>query len=170
MDPERSSRRRFLIRVAGALAAIEGMILAVPLVGTAIGPSFRKLRLTAFAKVGPVATLPVGQPTEVTFNDVTADAYLSNDAMRHAWAVAKPGGTVTVFSPICPHLGCRYDWDAADHRFACPCHGSQFALDGTVLAGPAPRPLDPLPSEIRDGTLFVRWELFKSGIPTREEV
>jgi len=45
-------------------------------------------------------------------------------------------------SLVCPHLGCTVD--PQDQGFACPCHGSRFALDGSFISGPANRSLDPL--------------------------
>ena len=57
-----------------------------------------------------------------------------------------------IFSPICPHLGCYYNWSDAQNRFMCPCHGSQYTFDGTHVAGPAPRGLDPLPLREQSGS------------------
>jgi Rieske Fe-S protein len=42
-------------------------------------------------------------------------------------------------STRCTHNGCQVD--PADDRFICPCHGSEYAADGAVLAGPAELPL-----------------------------
>lgn len=72
-----------------------------------------------------------------------------------------------LFSPICPHLGCRFAWNAEADRFICPCHGSQFGLEGDKLAGPAPRGLDPLPFRDKDGQAQVTWIQYKSGEPDR---
>ena len=52
-------------------------------------------------------------------------------------------GEVQVFSAKCTHLGCTVAWNAGDGVFACPCHGSRFASDGSVVQGPAARPLPP---------------------------
>jgi glycine/D-amino acid oxidase-like deaminating enzyme/nitrite reductase/ring-hydroxylating ferredoxin subunit len=53
-----------------------------------------------------------------------------------------PDGTVHAVSPTCTHLGCRVAWNRAERSWDCRCHGSRFAPDGTVLEGPAVRPLD----------------------------
>lgn len=37
----------------------------------------------------------------------------------------------------CPHLGCALKWNAAEHSWDCPCHGSRFDADGGVIDNPA---------------------------------
>ena len=51
-------------------------------------------------------------------------------------------GTVHAVSPVCTHLYCHVSWNAAERSWDCPCHGSRFAPDGTVLQGPAVKPLE----------------------------
>lgn len=64
----------------------------------------------------------------------------------------------------CPHLGCTVPWKPDDPtldpikekgRFNCPCHGSLYDRYGQIISGPAPRPMDFFPLEIRDGKLMV---------------
>ncbi len=55
-----------------------------------------------------------------------------------------PNGAVHRFSAVCPHLGCIVHWNAAEHTFDCPCHGSRFDSLGKVVNGPANRDLTPL--------------------------
>ena len=44
-------------------------------------------------------------------------------------------------SAVCPHLGCLARANPAEDGFFCPCHGSQFSIDGRVIKGPAPKAL-----------------------------
>ena len=50
-------------------------------------------------------------------------------------------GAYHAVSAICTHLGCQVGFNPAEKSWDCPCHGSRFALDGTVLDGPAITPL-----------------------------
>jgi glycine/D-amino acid oxidase-like deaminating enzyme/nitrite reductase/ring-hydroxylating ferredoxin subunit len=52
-------------------------------------------------------------------------------------AYRRESGTLSLMSPICPHMGCVVNWNAADSTWDCPCHGSRFSPTGRVLRGPA---------------------------------
>jgi menaquinol-cytochrome c reductase iron-sulfur subunit len=143
-----------------------GLIVGMPLIGSFIGPAFRTIK-TNWIKVADVGTLPMGQPVSLRAADVRMDAYVRESVIRRFWAVKHSVAEVTVFSPICTHLGCTYDWNPSSSHFECPCHGSMYASDGTVLGGPAPRRLDTLPTRIENGVLYVQWMQFKSGAPEK---
>ena len=61
-------------------------------------------------------------------------------------------GQLRAFAITCPHLGCSYAFDDHKRHFVCPCHGSEFALDGRVLHGPATSPLSHLTWQTGPGT------------------
>ena len=46
-------------------------------------------------------------------------------------------GTLHLVSAVCTHMQCIVRWNNAERTWDCPCHGSRFAPDGTVLEGPA---------------------------------
>ena len=56
-------------------------------------------------------------------------------------------GTLVAVSPTCTHLGCQVNWNRAERSWDCPCHGSRFAPDGSVLQGPAVHRLERKPLE-----------------------
>jgi 3-phenylpropionate/trans-cinnamate dioxygenase ferredoxin reductase subunit len=58
-------------------------------------------------------------------------------------------GSLHAVSAVCTHLGCLVEWNRAEQSWDCPCHGSRFRPDGSVIQGPAKRELEPkaLPGE-----------------------
>ena len=53
-------------------------------------------------------------------------------------------GMLHAVSAVCTHLGCIVGWNETDRSWDCPCHGSRFALDGSVIHGPAVTALAPV--------------------------
>jgi glycine/D-amino acid oxidase-like deaminating enzyme/nitrite reductase/ring-hydroxylating ferredoxin subunit len=51
-------------------------------------------------------------------------------------------GALHAVSATCTHLGCIVHFNDAERAWECPCHGSRFAVDGSVIQGPANRPLE----------------------------
>ncbi len=58
--------------------------------------------------------------------------------------VVKNQGKLDVYAMNCSHLGCSVAFNKDAKSFDCPCHGSRFHIDGTVLHGPAAYPLSHL--------------------------
>jgi cytochrome b6-f complex iron-sulfur subunit len=67
----------------------------------------------------------------------------------------KTGADVRALSAICTHLGCIIAWHPKAKEFICPCHGGRYDLNGNVLSGPPPRPLEKFQVKLRDGQVFV---------------
>ncbi len=57
------------------------------------------------------------------------------------WISNTDQGVFAIYK-VCTHLGCLYNWNTQENKFICPCHGSQFQLNGEYIRGPAPRSLD----------------------------
>ncbi|HUQ23153.1 MAG TPA: FAD-dependent oxidoreductase [Gaiellaceae bacterium] len=70
-------------------------------------------------------------------------------------AYREDGATLHLLSARCTHLGCILGWNAADKAWECPCHGSRFAGDGTLVQGPATvdLPRETLPRVYQSPTL-----------------
>jgi Rieske Fe-S protein len=94
-------------------------------------------------------------PTSPNSAFIMADGGGDNAAGDLAFSgfVVKHKGKVDVFAINCSHLGCPVAVNYVDdsgatqtsaQSFNCPCHGSRFHLDGTVLHGPAAYPLSRL--------------------------
>lgn len=53
-------------------------------------------------------------------------------------------GRVHALDPVCPHAKCIVVWNGAEKSWDCPCHGARYAIDGTLLNGPATKGLTPI--------------------------
>jgi Rieske Fe-S protein len=85
-------------------------------------------------------------PTSPNSAFIMADGGGDNAAGDLAFGgfVVKHQGKLDVFAINCSHLGCSVALNESAKSFDCPCHGSRFHLDGTVLHGPAAAPLSHL--------------------------
>ncbi|MFL7812525.1 MAG: ubiquinol-cytochrome c reductase iron-sulfur subunit [Anaerolineales bacterium] len=75
------------------------------------------------------------------FNQFPTGSVTPVEAGRFYLVRMEDGGFLAVYRR-CTHLGCAVPFDQASRQFVCPCHGSEFTMDGDVLNQPAPRPLD----------------------------
>ncbi|HVA76932.1 MAG TPA: Rieske 2Fe-2S domain-containing protein [Candidatus Binataceae bacterium] len=114
--------RRRLLRIVGKGSVLAAFLAQIGAAGRAFFPNVlyeppRKFKLKR----------PQDYPPGYTF-DATHRLYVIRDA-----------NAFHVISAICTHLGCNVQWKGTE--FDCPCHGSRFNPDGTVIGGPAPAPL-----------------------------
>lgn len=57
--------------------------------------------------------------------------------------VNKDGTDIKAFTSICTHQACDVNaYNSSTERIMCPCHGSEFDLDGSPVSGPAPSALE----------------------------
>jgi len=165
------SRRTFFKSATIGIGSVLTVMLGYPLIDSLVSNS-KALVTRTFSKLGPVNNIqnsfsPVVQPTKLNFSKTDQDAFVSITKPEQVWVVKKSPDDIKVFSPICTHLGCRYNWDENKGLFVCPCHNSVYTIDGKVVSGPAPRGLDTLPHEVKDGNLYVQYEKFEVGIPEK---
>ena len=82
------------------------------------------------------------------FNDIGygSGAIVEKDSTKIA-AYRDEAGKLTLVSAVCPHMKCIVNWNNAEKTWDCPCHGSRFKTDGTVLEGPVFHPLQKISIE-----------------------
>jgi Rieske Fe-S protein len=154
--PTGITRRRVVTTVAavGALgaAAVTGVVHIVRFVNPRARHRIREAFVTFVERV----------PTEGTL-DVTLP-----DGRRVQ--VKRVGEEFVGFSNICPHLGCRVNWERGSDTetdskkkggyFRCPCHEGLFDGQGDAFAGPpadAEQVLERVPMSVRGNALYVEY-------------
>ncbi|MGD0667995.1 MAG: ubiquinol-cytochrome c reductase iron-sulfur subunit [Bryobacteraceae bacterium] len=152
--PAGSSRRSFFEAVILGLGAVIGAGLGLPALAYLLAPP-KSRQQGAWIEIGELDKFSAGAPIEVAFRRIRADAWKVVSEKDTAWVVKRADGGVTAFGPQCTHLGCAYHWDDGRQEFVCPCHSSLFRIDGSVISGPAPRPLDRYETKVEDGKLML---------------
>jgi cytochrome b6-f complex iron-sulfur subunit len=110
---------------------------------------------------GPVQNqLPGGGTT----NKVTVDLSLSDNSVLKTTGGSKViqnvliifnGINYVALSAICTHQGCTVGYDSSAGNIKCPCHGSVYAVSGSVINGPAPSPLSSYTVSLSGNTLTI---------------
>jgi len=141
VDPDKN-RRTFLFRLfagLGIVAGLEGIWITLSTLGSQRNttPAGQEKAFEA----GPAQRFPVGSVTPFP----EAGFYLSR----------LEDGSFLALDRQCTHLGCNAAWHPDEQRFVCPCHASAFDSRGSVLNGPAPRPLNLLPVTVDAGVVMV---------------
>jgi menaquinol-cytochrome c reductase iron-sulfur subunit len=158
--PASLSRRGFLIKVSGLVGALAAALVAIPIVGVVVSPLVEKPK-EIWRTVGRLDDFPLGQTVKVSFVDASPLPWSGVTAKTAAWLRRDGQQSFTAFSINCTHLGCPVRWISGAQLFMCPCHGGVYNQDGSVAAGPPPKPLAKYPTRVRDGQV----EIQTSGIP-----
>jgi len=189
-DVDRKGRRRFILASLAIIGAIAAS-LVYPIGRYLLFPLSKGLpRL--WTRLNTRRELLDDTPVFVTYKVHRTEGYLEETIPKAVWLIrpsrtlasqvaarkntlrfpdvgwANEQDSIIAFTPKCPHLGCNVHWSSKEHAFLCPCHGSRFALNGRVIAGPAPRGLDTLPVRVRNGEIEVMDMEFRAGIPEKE--
>ncbi len=139
------TRRRFLVWAAGASLGASALFIGATVIKAMVPPdrSIDGRRNAGRVAVARLSDLRINEPL------------LAEYGQEPVFVVKTPGAKVLVLSAACPHVGCTLAFNKESDKFVCPCHKSTFALDGSRLAGPAPRGMVSAASEIVNGEVIV---------------
>jgi menaquinol-cytochrome c reductase iron-sulfur subunit len=137
---EEISRRKFFVKLSLGFAGVSAAVAAIPVISALIAPLLEKPK-RLWRTVGKVSDFQSGTTTLVKFVDADPKPYAGVTAKTAAWLRRNEKNDFIAFAINCTHLGCPVRWENKADLFMCPCHGGVYYSDGTVAAGPPPRPL-----------------------------
>lgn len=135
---EEMTRRRFFTR--------GGFSVLLAAAFTALGSFFEFLHPNVLFE--PPLSLGLGRPDDYPPDSITP-RYDEKLYILHA-----AEGYIAL-DTTCTHLGCQTRWMEEEGMIECPCHGSKFASDGSLIQGPAPRSLRRWLLALKQGELVV---------------
>jgi quinol---cytochrome c reductase iron-sulfur subunit, bacillus type len=160
------------------LAVVGGCVytgaLAVPALGlmgsTPAPPEGAASSDGSWYRVHQLERLEEGVVVRAKISGDERDAFTvsKNQTIGSVWLIKK-GDAIIALSAECPHLGCAIDANADGKSFHCPCHTSNFSMDGKAEAGPSPRPMDELSTRVTDGWVEVEFKRFRQGMAEKVE-
>jgi menaquinol-cytochrome c reductase iron-sulfur subunit len=141
-DSPHLSRRDFAKAVTAALGSIMGAVIGLPAIGYLISPALKAPRSDAWVPLGPLDKFEIGKPTLVSFNRSKVNGWEKTVNSYGVFVLRKSDTEMLILSNRCTHLSCRVNWNEAKQEYLCPCHDATFSINGEVLGGPPPKPLD----------------------------
>jgi len=143
MKPKQSSRREFLrLGVASVACACSGCGAS-----GSRSPSIGAKLTDGRVYLGKEQSAPLGQPG--------SSLVVQPQGTREKIIVVNRDGSLVALSAVCTHMGCTVGYEPETGRLHCPCHGSEYALDGSNLKGPAKRPLKQYAATMENGQLVI---------------
>jgi menaquinol-cytochrome c reductase iron-sulfur subunit len=148
------SRRAFLNRITLILSGLIGLVLSVPILAYLLTPLIRR-DPRVWLPVGAPDRFRIGETVQVEIEDPSPVAWAGQTAKTAVWLRRNGQADFTAFAVNCTHLACPVNWRPTAELFLCPCHGGVFYGDGSVAAGPPPRPLPRYDVRVQDGSVQI---------------
>ncbi len=151
------SRNEFVKGVLGLLGTVMSAVIGIPAISYVLSPALKSRSSEAWIQVGPPENFPIGIPTLFNFTRTNINGWEKTTNSYGVYIFRKNDVDFLVFSNICTHLSCRVSWNEELQAYICPCHDGRFAIDGGIISGPVPRPLDAYEHKIEDGNLLIHF-------------
>jgi len=141
---ESVSRRDFIKVTTGIVGGIIGAALGLPAVYYLIDPALRPGGKEAWIPIGKPENMEIGKPYAFSFTRVQVNGWERTATSHGGFALrrSEDPAEIMILNSQCTHLACTVNWNEQAQAYLCPCHDAKFSLEGEVLAGPPPRPLN----------------------------
>ena len=143
-DSKELSRRDFIKVTTGIVGGVIGLAVGLPTVSYLIDPALREGGKEAWVPIGKLEDMEIGKPYQFSFTRVQVNGWerTSNSFGGYALRKSEDPNDLLILNSRCTHLACTVNWSDTAGAYLCPCHDAKFSIEGDVLDGPPPRPLD----------------------------
>jgi menaquinol-cytochrome c reductase iron-sulfur subunit len=155
-EPNELSRRDFMQTAIWGIGGLIGVGFGITAAVYVVGPALAKQQTSTWVPLGPASKVETGTPTLFSFSLQTQTGWISSNEEISVYVLTTDGRTYIAMSNICTHLGCHVRWIDDQQKFFCPCHNGQFDINGKVIGGPPPRPLDRYDVKVENDILYVQ--------------
>lgn len=136
------SRKDFLKLLKNLFAAVGLGSIAIPIIAYFYPAELEEIP-TDPVPVGEEDEIPAGKSKTIQFGRYPAIVVNTTEGLR-------------AYSAVCTHFACVTKWHEELGQIVCPCHEGYFSpLDGSVISGPPPTPLEKLTVEVLDNTIYI---------------
>lgn len=133
-------RRRFLRILLTALGSTAMVSFAYPLIRFIAPPRNKLSNQKVTISKGDIQA---GEAKEIVLGNMPAIV------------INVAGKGYIALSRVCTHLGCLVQYDTRKQILVCPCHAGSFDLEGRVISGPPPKPLETIPLSVQGGDITI---------------
>jgi len=177
LNTETTNRRGVIKLWAGLLGAIAGVFPVLASLPMIFDPLRKKAEKGKWVRIASLDAVPDdGVPKIYPVLAERVDAWNKFPSVRIGAVFLRRSqdGEVSALNVSCPHLGCAVDYKESGEKpeFSCPCHNSQFELDGGIKnpkTTQSPRGMDTLevdPEKLKKGEVWVNFQNFQ---PNKKE-
>lgn len=149
------SRRDFSKIVMTFLGSIMGAVIGLPIIGYIISPALKVQEVDDWVSLGALDGYPIGIPTLFSFTRSKINGWERTTSSFGVFVLRKSTSDLKVYSNVCTHLSCRVSWNEEESAYLCPCHDASFDIDGEIIYGPPPRPMDQYEFKIEEGNILI---------------
>lgn len=136
------SRRDFL-KLTNRFLTLTGLAIIIGPIIAYFYPSALEEVPSEPVSVGPEAELPLGESKTIRFGRYPALVINTSEGLK-------------AYSAVCTHFACIVKYNLEQDMIICPCHDGLFnPLNGEVISGPPPLPLESFEVEVVDGQIYI---------------
>ncbi len=133
-------RRTFLKSVLALLSSTAAVSFGYPMLRFLEPAAIKSAKIKFEIKKSEI---PIGEAKDIVFNN------------KPVIIINRPKKGYIALSRVCTHLGCLVEYDRGKNILLCPCHAGTFNMEGNVISGPPPRPLQRFPLELKGENILI---------------